>query len=83
MTQEEILQEHLGSIAMAIGKIDDTVMSTQGIPTGELIKHRERRVALQDTGEYIKYLLFSLKQQEEEKSGSIITSSDSKIITMP
>jgi len=81
MTQEQILQDHLGSITLAIGKIDSTVMATHKMATDEIIKQRKRRVELQDAAEYIKYLLFSLKQQEEEKSGSIIKP-DNKIITM-
>ena len=81
MTREKILQDHLGSISLAICKIDNTVMTTEKMATDQISKHRKQRVELQDTAEYIKYLLFSLKQQEEEKAGSIIKP-DNKIITM-
>jgi len=81
MTQEQILQDHLGSISMEIGKIDNTVMTTEKMPVSQLETLRKKRVGLQDTAEYVKYLLFSLKQQKEEKSGAIIQT-DNKIITM-
>lgn len=81
MTQEQILQDHLGSISMEIGKIDNTVMTTEKMPVSQLETLRKKRVGLQDTAEYVKYLLFSLKQQKEEKSGAIIQA-DNKIITM-
>lgn len=82
MTEEQILQDHLATISLAIGKADLTVMSTAKIPADELTKHRKRREDLQETSQYIKYLLFSLKQQQEKESGAIITPPESKIITM-
>lgn len=80
MNAEKILQDHLGSISMEIGKIDNTVMSTEKMPVSQLSILRKKRVELQETAEYVKYLLYSIKQQQEEESG--IVKPDNKIITM-
>lgn len=70
---EQTLHNHLVNVTLEITKIDDTVTTTENIPVQQLIKLRERRVVLQETSEYLKYLLHVEKGKEEEKS---------KIITM-
>lgn len=81
MKPKEILQDHLGSISIEIGKIDNTVMTTAKTPVSQLSILRKKRVELQETSEYIKYLLYTLAHQKDEKSGAIIKL-DNKILTI-
>lgn len=70
---QQTIQQHLVNISLEITKIDDMVISTENIPSERLIKHRERRVKLQETSDYLKYLLHVESAKIEEQS---------KIITM-
>lgn len=52
----EILKGHYDSVVLEIAKIDEMIASTPNIPIDQLLKHRDRRVKLQEVGTYIKYL---------------------------
>lgn len=80
MTAEQILHNHLANISLEIAKIDNTVSSTEKMPVEQLGVHRKKRTDLAETADYLKYLIFNERSQQQEKSG--IIKQDNKIITM-
>ncbi len=71
MTTKDNLQNHLKAIILEITKVDDQVNSTENIPVDQLTRLRKRREELNETCEYIKYLVHvdaaNNKPKEESK----------------
>lgn len=72
MTTKENLSNHLKLIVLEITKVDDQVNSTPSIPVDQLTRHRKRREELQETCEYVKYLLHAESTQEPKPESKLI-----------